>query len=59
MISFICQSDSRSVFRFNASEEIVNLVGYASENYLINKLEIVSGALEYFKNIISGQKIDK
>ena len=53
MISFICQSDYRSVFRFNASEEIINSVGEISEKYLINKLELVSGGLEYFKKIIT------
>lgn len=53
MILFICQSDYRSVFRFNASEENIKTVGDISEKYLINKLELVSGALEYFKNIIA------
>ncbi len=53
MIDFVCKSDYRSVFRFNASPETVTDAGEIVEKYLINKLELVSGGLEYFKKIIS------
>lgn len=52
MMSYICQADDKSVFKFSASPETIDLAGKISEEYLINKLEIVSARLEYFKNII-------
>lgn len=53
MIDYICSADSRSVFSFSASCENIIAVNNISENYLINKFEIVSAQLEYFKNIIN------
>ncbi len=52
MMSYICHADDKSVFKFSASPETIDLAGKISESYLINKLEIVSARLEYFKNII-------
>lgn len=52
MIEFICVSDTKQVFKFNASPETIAEVSSISEAYLINKLEIVSAQLEYFKNIL-------
>ena len=52
MMSYICHGDDKSVFKFTASPETIELASEISEAYLINKLEIVSARLEYFKNII-------
>lgn len=53
MISYICVADNKSVFKFTASKEAINEVSDICEKYLINKLEIVSARLEYFKSIIN------
>ncbi len=53
MISYICESDTKQCFSFKSSPEITYEVGKIAENYLVNKLELVSAQLEYFKNIIN------
>ena len=52
MLSYICSSDFKSVFKFNASSDAVREASEICEKYLINKLEMVSVRLEYFKSII-------
>ena len=52
MMAYICMSDHKQCFSFKTSPEAIREMGYITETYLINKLELVSAQLEYFKNII-------
>lgn len=51
IIGFICSFDYKSVFSFKASSESVESASKISERYLINKLEYLSPALEYYKSL--------
>lgn len=51
IIGFICSFDYKSVFSFKASSESVESANKISERYLINKLEYLSPALEYYKSL--------
>jgi DNA repair protein RecO (recombination protein O) len=51
IIGYICNCDYKSVFSFKASSESVESANKISERYLINKLEYISPALEYYKTL--------
>ena len=44
-------SDNKQCFSFKTSPDAISEMGFITENYLVNKLELVSAQLEYFKNI--------
>ena len=52
MLKFICESDNKSVFSFEASDENIRLANAVSEKYLVNKFDIVSEKLEYMKSLM-------
>lgn len=51
IIEYISLCDYKTVFKFKASAECIESANLISERYLINKLEYISGALEYFKTL--------
>lgn len=51
IIEYIALSDYKSVFSFKASDENIESANTVSERYLINKLEYLSSALEYFREL--------
>ena len=57
LLNFICKSDYKSVFTFNAKETDLNIVSVIAEKYMINCLEMYPSALSYLKSIIIGWKI--
>ena len=52
LMTYICMSDSKQCFNFTTTPDAVAEMNCITETYLINKLELVSAQLEYFKNII-------
>ncbi len=52
MMSYICMSDHKQCFGFKTTKDAIREMVFIIETYLINKLELVSAQLEYFKNII-------
>ena len=51
IISYICHCDYKSVFNFKASPEGIKSANEISERYLVNKLEYLPPALEYYKSL--------
>lgn len=51
IIAYICNCDYKSVFKFKASPESIKSANEISERYLVNKLEYLSPALEYYKSL--------
>lgn len=52
MMKYICESDNKAVFSFEASSENIKIASSVSEKYLINKFDIVSEKLEYMKSLM-------
>ena len=51
IIAYICHCDYKSVFSFKAASESIESASEIRERYLINKLEYIPPALEYYKTL--------
>ena len=51
LIEYIVSAVGKEVFFFKVSADTIENVNLISERYLINKLEYISGALEYLKSL--------
>ena len=56
MLTFICMSDYKTVFSFNADEGSLEVIAGICEQYIIKCIEMYLPSLTYLKSIISGEK---
>lgn len=56
LLNFLCKSDYKTVFSFNASGFSLDIISDIAERYLINCLEMYPPSLSYLKATVFGEK---